>query len=352
MTLGGTARDLLTAPVRRVGIICRDHSPELPELLERLFRFAEGHDLELFPEPGVAHAGADARSSLTDGNDSRPSLTDGDDSRPSVTDGDDSRSSVTDGNDSRPSVTDGAGAGLSLTAGMGSVDLLLTLGGDGTLLRGARLAAPYGVPVLGVNLGRLGFLTSLAAEEVEQGLAAVLAGEARLDRRFTVEARIERRDGEARTPNLWALNDLVVHKGGVARVVRLELEIGEGEAREEVGSFSGDGLIVSTPTGSTAYSLSSGGPVIEPTMECIVATPISPHTMAMRPLVLPADVRLSIRAIDRDDGLVITADGRVAVELEPGDRIVVGKGSVHATLIRFPGQTFFDTLRRKLNWAI
>jgi NAD+ kinase len=148
------------------------------------------------------------------------------------------------------------------------------------------------------------------------------------------------------------LNDLVLHKGGAARVTRLDLEVGRDGKLEEVGSFSADGVIVATPTGSTAYSLSAGGPIIAPTMDCIVVTPISPHTMAMRPLVLPDHVRLTIRPLERYDDLVVTADGQVAYSVGPGDRVEVEKGAERVSLVRFQGQTFFRTLRRVLNWAI
>jgi NAD+ kinase len=162
---------------------------------------------------------------------------------------------------------------------------------------------------------------------------------------------VVRSDGSS-GEELWALNDVVLHKRGVARVVGLELEVEENGETEAIGSFTGDGVIVATPTGSTAYSLSAGGPVIAPTTGCIIITPISPHTMAMRPLVLPDHVRLSIRAVDRAEDLVLTADGQVAVDLGPGDSVQVRKGAHRIDLVRLPGQTFFDTLRHKLNWAV
>jgi len=238
-----------------------------------------------------------------------------------------------------------------LSSDGGGLDLLLTLGGDGTLLRGVRHVAAAGVPVLGVNLGRLGFLTSISPSALESSLELVLEGKALLDPRFTLEGRIEHADGTA-GPRLWALNDLVIHKGGVARVVRLDLAVGRDGAREEMGSFSGDGVIVATPTGSTAYSLSAGGPIIVPAMDCLVVTPISPHTMAMRPLVLPDHVHLTIRAVEPVADLVVTADGQVAYPLDPSDRVIVEKGRGRVSLVRFPGQTYFGTLRRVLNWAV
>jgi NAD+ kinase len=233
------------------------------------------------------------------------------------------------------------------------VDLLVTLGGDGTFLRGARMVmgAPTPIPVLGVNLGHLGFLTALAGDEVGTGLGRVLDGEAELDDRFTLEGQVLGPDGDLRA-TVQALNDLVLHKVGVARVVRLEMAVGPASALDSLGSFSGDGVIVATPTGSTAYSLSAGGPVLSPSMEAFVVTPISPHTMAMRPLVLSSDVRLTLHAFDRAEDLVLTADGQEGVPVGSDDRVVVVRGRSRVRMVRIPGQTFFQTLRRKLNWAV
>lgn len=238
-----------------------------------------------------------------------------------------------------------------LGAGGDALDLLVTLGGDGTLLRGARLTAPSGTPVLGINLGKLGFLTSVAQEDVDEAFEMILDGRFVLDRRFTLEARVVHEGGDREDPYL-ALNDVVVHNSGAARVTRLRLSVGEGADREEVGSFTSDGVIVATPTGSTAYSLAAGGPIVVPAVECLVVTPISPHTLAVRPLVIPAGDRITVQAVDATDDLVVSVDGEVAGELGVGGSVVVGQGGVQIPLVRFPGQTFFGTLRRKLNWAI
>jgi NAD+ kinase len=254
-----------------------------------------------------------------------------------------------------------AGAGSAAATGTGAnpgeaapdpgIDLLVTLGGDGTLLRGARMVMAWEIPVLGVNLGTLGFLTSVTAEEAEEGLDRILRGEGLLDDRFTLEGCVRGPDGQDRA-RVQALNDLVLHKRGVARVVRLEMAVGPSHALDSIGSFSGDGVILSTPTGSTAYSLSAGGPVVAPWMDAMVVTPISPHTMAMRPLVLSAESILTLHAFDRAEELVLTADGQEAVPIGPDDRVVVRKGERRVHLVRFAGQTFFQTLRRKLNWAV
>lgn len=239
----------------------------------------------------------------------------------------------------------------ALDLGADEPDLLLTLGGDGTLLRGARRVAEMGIPVLGINLGRLGFLTSISEDSIEESLERILGGEYVLDPRFTLEAAVVHADGEVEERFL-ALNDFVVHQAGVARVTRLDLFVGEGEEREEVGAFSGDGVVLATPTGSTAYSLSAGGPLIVPTVECIVVTPIAPHTLAVRPLVIPAGEVVTVHGIDREEALVLTVDGQVGRRLEDGDRVRVRRSEVKVSLVRLPEQSFFSTLRRKLNWAV
>lgn len=230
-----------------------------------------------------------------------------------------------------------------------SLDLLITLGGDGTLLRGARMVAPYHTPVLGINLGYLGFLTSVAPEELEARLGNVFAGDYWLDVRFTLEARVVSSGGGTGVPFV-VLNDAVLHKGGFARVVRLAMFVGDDG--HEVASYSSDGIILSTPTGSTAYSLSAGGPVIDPSVDCIIATPICPHTMVVRPLVLPATSEVVIEPLSPSGELILTVDGQDGAELRAGDRLVVRRGDARVPLVRFAGQNFFSTLRRKLNWGL
>lgn len=229
-----------------------------------------------------------------------------------------------------------------------AIDLLLTLGGDGTLLRGARAVAPHGLPVLGVNLGNLGFLTSVAPSELAEVLPRVLAGEYRLDVRFTLDARVVNGHGES-GPAYIAVNDAVLHKGGFARVVRLAVYVGE--ELEEVGAYSADGIILSTPTGSTAYSLSAGGPIVVPSVETILATPICPHTLAVRPLAVPASTVITVEVLSPSEEMILTVDGQEGVALLPGDRLVVRRGTAMVKLVRLPGQSFFSTLRRKLHWG-
>jgi NAD+ kinase len=231
------------------------------------------------------------------------------------------------------------------------VDLLITLGGDGTLLWGARLVAERNAPILGINLGHMGFLTSVTQNGVEDALERLFRGDYILDSRSTLEARLVGRDGSERERFL-ALNDFVVHKGGLARVTRVEVFIGTGDEQEEIGMFSGDGVILSTPTGSTAYSLSAGGPIVAPGMGCIIVTPVCPHTFAVRPLVISESEIVTVVPLDESDTLALTADGQVEADLSEGERVVIRQPEARVNLIRFPGQTFFSTLRQKLNWAI
>jgi NAD+ kinase len=226
------------------------------------------------------------------------------------------------------------------------LDLLLTLGGDGTLLRGARLVALHSVPVLGINLGHLGFLTAAAPAELEAALERWLEGDFALDERMALAVRAEGQDGDGRGTYV-ALNDAVLHKGGAARVIRLAVSA----SGEEVGTYSADGIILSTPTGSTAYSLSAGGPIVSPTVDCIVATPICPHTLGVRPLVLPAGEVLTLEVLSPSEELILTIDGQEHERLVPGQKVVVQRAERPVCLVRFPGQTFFSTLRRKLRWG-
>jgi len=231
------------------------------------------------------------------------------------------------------------------------IDLLVTLGGDGTLLWGARLVAELGVPVMGINLGHLGFLTSVTLDGMEEALESLFKGEYTLDSRSTLEAIVMGEGGVQRARYL-ALNDFVIHKGGMARVTHLGLMVGEGAEAEEIGRFSGDGVVVATPTGSTAYSLSAGGPIVAPAMGCILVTPICPHTLAVRPLVIHSGETVTVNALDSDVSLVLTVDGQAGTDLWAGESVVIRQAAARVSLIRFPGHTFFSTLRQKLNWAI
>ena len=224
-----------------------------------------------------------------------------------------------------------------------AMDALITLGGDGTMLRGARLIGGRQIPILGVNLGHLGFLTSCGGEELEQALERFAAGDYQAEPRMALEACTPHHGGRR-----WrAMNDIVLHKGGFARVVRLHVLVNG----ELIGAYAADGMIVSTPTGSTAYSLSAGGPVVVPSLESIILTPISPHTLTVRPVVLPPSAEVSVQADDGPDELLVTVDGQVGATFAPGDLLEVRRASDPVLVVRFPDTTFFARMRRKLGWG-
>lgn len=226
------------------------------------------------------------------------------------------------------------------------IEALITLGGDGTLLRGARLLEGKSIPILGVNLGRLGFLTTCGSEDAEEALRLLATGEYVAEARMTLAARAVDEAGSNRQQ--WrALNDFVLHKGGFARVVRLSVAING----ESIGVYAADGVIISTPTGSTAYSLSAGGPVVVPTVESIILTPISAHMLAVRPLVIPADAEITVETIQNPEELIVTVDGQVGTNLRRGEKLVVHRAPNPVLIVRFPGTTFFERMRVKLGWG-
>ena len=228
-----------------------------------------------------------------------------------------------------------------------TLDALVTLGGDGTLLRGARLLDGRETPILGVNLGRVGFLTSAAHDSVAASIEALAAGRYAIERRQVLRAVIRGSDGAERSLT-HALNDVVVHKGGVARVVRLRVLI-DGD---EVGPYSADGIVVASPTGSTAYSLSAGGPIVVPGVEALVVTPICAHTLAVRPLVIPSACEVTIEPIAPwADDLLVSFDGQVGTTLIDGDRVQIRKADHRVLLVRLEGDSFFEVMRRKLHWG-
>ncbi len=227
-----------------------------------------------------------------------------------------------------------------------AVDVLVTLGGDGTMLRGARTLGGRPVPIIGVNLGRLGFLTSCGGDEMVDAIGRFARGDYRAEPRMALDARAIDRSGVERR-RWYALNDVVLHKGGFARVVRLAVA-SNGEA---IAAYAADGIVLSTPTGSTAYSLSAGGPIVEPTVDSIILTPISPHTLAIRPLVLPATASIRIWAEDGPEELLVTVDGQVGTTFAEGEVLEVRRAGRPVLLVRFSGTTYYGRLRKKLGWG-
>ncbi len=227
----------------------------------------------------------------------------------------------------------------------GMVDVIIVLGGDGTLLATARVMGEHKAPILPVNLGGLGFLTSVTLAELYPILEQVLEGKSRISERVLLQAEVIR-GGQVVERNR-ALNDAVLNKGALARMIDLDLYIDGGY----VCSYKADGLILSTPTGSTAYSLAAGGPIIYPIVEAFVITPICPHTLTNRPVVIPDTARVEISFSAGEEPVYLTLDGQVGVELQPGDRIAVTKAPNKLRLVRPAKKTYFEILRTKLKWA-
>ncbi len=225
-----------------------------------------------------------------------------------------------------------------------NVDMVAVFGGDGTLLYAARLVAASGVPVLGVNLGSLGFLTEVKLEEVRQAFDRILSGDYQLDNRMLLEVEIFRQQrSEGR---YLALNDAVINKGALARIIELEVTAND----DAVMLIRSDGLIVSTPTGSTAYSLSAGGPILYPSLEAFIITPICPHALTNRPVVVPDDMVLGVKLRHGTD-VMLTVDGQTGVPLQPSDELKIRKAAPVIRLVQATGTTFFRLLREKLKWG-
>lgn len=228
-----------------------------------------------------------------------------------------------------------------------ALDALLTFGGDGTLLRGARLLVGCEVPILGVNLGRVGFLTTTTRDRMPSALDALVAGEYATESLGALQGSIVAADGAVRSVH-HALNDVALHRGGVARVVRLNVSI-DGQ---EVGPYSSDGLIIATPTGSTAYSLSAGGPIVAPGVAAMVVTPICAHTLAVRPLVVSSEARVVVSPMaEWAEDVLVSFDGQTGIELAPGDRIEVGGAPYRVCLVRLGRAGWFTRMRQKLHWG-
>ncbi len=226
------------------------------------------------------------------------------------------------------------------------IDLLVTFGGDGTLLRGARALEGQPIPVLGVNFGRVGFLTTVSREEVAEALNGFALGRHWVSRRSMIEGTVSA-VGMPEIP-VRALNDVVLHKGGVARVVRFDIRV-DGDL---IGTVSGDGVVIASPTGSTAYSLSAGGPVVAPTIDALVITPICAHSLSVRPVVVPSSATVRIEPLQpENENLLVSFDGQQTAPLPPGAGLSVRVPEERIHLVRFPEVTFFQRLREKLHWG-
>lgn len=223
-------------------------------------------------------------------------------------------------------------------------DLVLVLGGDGTMLRAARLVEERSVPILGVNLGGLGFLTESTVEAMYESLDKVFAQAFYVDHRLRLQAHLRRKHGEQEQRTV--LNDAVISKGTSGRMITTSILVD----KQFVTRLRGDGLIVASPTGSTAYSMSAGGPILEPSLETLVLTPISPHTLTHRPLLVPSQALLEITLTSHEGGTV-TFDGQIGMAMEHEDTLTISASPHRTRLIRFPDRTYYDLLRNKLKWG-
>jgi len=228
------------------------------------------------------------------------------------------------------------------------IDAMLVLGGDGTLLRVGRTLVGRSVPMMGVNLGNLGFLTGAGPSEVIDAVGWLARGEFTVEERTTLEGTFPDLPDQA---PLVALNDIVLHKSGTHRIVRLRLRVGPEGREEDLGGFSGDGVIVASPTGSTAYNLSAGGPIVAPSVDCFTVTPIAAHTLSARPLVFAGKDSVVIVPAEPDPNLMVTVDGVDTMQINGVHGIRVGKGEGTLLLARPENRGWVETLRRKLQWA-
>lgn len=232
-----------------------------------------------------------------------------------------------------------------LRSEMPDVDLVIVLGGDGTLLSVARLVCERGIPILGVNLGGLGFITEVKRTEIFDALERVFSGQYFIEERLMLNAHVVRH-GE-KIAGYTTLNDVVINKGALARIIDLETFVD----KRYVSTFRSDGLIISTPTGSTAYCLSAGGPILFPTLESIVLIPICPHTLTNRPIVLPDTVNIEITLKSLVEDVFLTLDGQVGFSLRQNDTVIIEKSPYKTRLLIPFERDFFEVLRTKLRWG-
>jgi len=226
-----------------------------------------------------------------------------------------------------------------------AVDLMLVLGGDGTMIATARMLGDIEVPVMGVNYGGLGYLAEFPIEELFSALEAILAGDYKIQERLMLA--VELRRGEELITKNRVLNDVVVNKSALARIIEIEAYLNN----QFLNRFRADGLIVSTPTGSTAYNLSAGGPIIFPSMNAIVITPICPFTLSNRPIVVPDDSVIEVRLMTENEEVALTLDGQVGFPLQAGDRALIRKSNATFNLVQPANRNYFDVLRDKLKWG-
>ncbi|MCX6826642.1 MAG: NAD(+)/NADH kinase [candidate division Zixibacteria bacterium] len=224
------------------------------------------------------------------------------------------------------------------------VDILISMGGDGTMLASVRALGGRPIPILGVNLGSLGFLTQLTPDCLEDALGRLSRNEYKIEERLVLKAEVI---NNSTLSSPYALNDIVIDKGNISRVINLSLYAND----EYICSYTADGLIISTPTGSTAYSLSVGGPILNPAMQAIIVCPISPFSLTSRPLIFPPDCHLEVRLRSEHGHATVTVDGQVATSFDPAGSIKISRAKHSVKFIKFAEYSFYDVLRSKLHWG-
>ncbi len=225
---------------------------------------------------------------------------------------------------------------------IGELDVMLILGGDGTLLNAARTLSDYGVPLLGVNVGHLGFLTELEADQLQIAINAIIAKNYSLEERMFIECKVIRNHNLV--ANFRALNDAVITRGTFARIIQLSTYVDS----QHVVDYQADGIIISTPTGSTAYSLSAGGPIVEPSLDCLIITPICPHTLAARSVVVRQDSLVEVKVEASHEDVMLTIDGQIGFPLQSFDSIQVVQSSVKAKFVKLHRRSFFSILNSRM----
>lgn len=288
--------------IRRVGVVIKPQHAEAVKTVCQLVKWLDEHDIALISEPSVEHDCVQSETGY---------------SIPTV---------------SREEMAE-------------QVDLIIVLGGDGTMLGAARLIGEQNTPVLGVNFGHLGYLAEFRVDELFPALELILKGEYHLDSRVMLDAELLR-DGEQIATGR-ALNDVVINKAALARMIEIEARFDN----FYVNSFRADGLIVSTPTGSTAYNLSAGGPFVYPSMNAVIVTPICPFTLSNRPIVVPDSATIELCLKTYDEEVIVTLDGQTGFPLQAEDRVLIRKSKTTFNIVQPANRNYFDVLRDKLKWG-
>ncbi len=234
---------------------------------------------------------------------------------------------------------------LSRSTIASDIDILVSMGGDGTFLASARAVGEHGTPLLGINLGALGFLTQFPQKQLEKALDAIVAGEYQIEERMLLKVQVE---GKPRLDSPYALNDVVVDNGPISRLIDINLKVNQ----EDIVTYKADGLVIATPTGSTAYSLAVGGPIMHPKMEAIIASPISSFSLNTRPMIFSASDVLELKIMSPHGVAGLTLDGQVMAPLIDTDKVIITKADFRLKAVTFPQYSFYKLLRNKLHWGV